>query len=315
VEIKPFPQSHLHGIRGTGVTLSLENHEAPFTYCSFMNIFGTKTTKILVALFVASSSTFISVPSAMAACTVSIRNTTSSDDRYTDTAHQIRYEFNWTCSETSGESWAKVSTSNAMIDRAGDVAPSGYGSGINGYGGGFGGLTSELQPSTTYFVQGFAKTSSGTYSSEIIAITTTSEEAAARNTTTTTSPAPSNTPDPTTSNSGGGTPSSTANTSAPANRVSSVTTVQDAIEDDGVEDDFAEINVRLAADKFDLRINSSYPETEMIIRARKPGSRVIVWSITTNTDGSRRILTSRNLSGYTLSLLVDAEVFHRVRIR
>ncbi len=280
-----------------------------------MNIFGTKTTKILVALFVASSSTFISVPSAMAACTVSIRNTTSSDDRYTDTAHQIRYEFNWTCSETSGESWAKVSTSNAMIDRAGDVAPSGYGSGINGYGGGFGGLTSELQPSTTYFVQGFAKTSSGTYSSEIIAITTTSEEAAARNTTTTTSPAPSNTPDPTTSNSGGGTPSSTANTSAPANRVSSVTTVQDAIEDDGVEDDFAEINVRLAADKFDLRINSSYPETEMIIRARKPGSRVIVWSITTNTDGSRRILTSRNLSGYTLSLLVDAEVFHRVRIR
>ena len=280
-----------------------------------MNIFGTKTTKILVALFVASSSTFISVPSAMAACTVSIRNTTSSDDRYTDTAHQIRYEFNWTCSETSGESWAKVSTSNAMIDRAGDVAPSGYGSGINGYGGGFGGLTSELQPSTTYFVQGFAKTSSGTYSSEIIAITTTSEEAAARNTTTTTSPAPSNSPDPTTSNSGGGTPSSTANTSAPANRVSSVTTVQDAIEDDGVEDDFAEINVRLAADKFDLRINSSYPETEMIIRARKPGSRVIVWSITTNTDGSRRILTSRNLSGYTLSLLVDDEVFHRVRVR
>ena len=280
-----------------------------------MNIFGTKTTKILVALFVASSSTFISVPSAMAACTVSIRNTTSSDDRYTDTAHQIRYEFNWTCSETSGESWAKVSTSNAMIDRAGDVAPSGYGSGINGYGGGFGGLTSELQPSTTYFVQGFAKTSSGTYPSEIIAITTTSEEAAARNTTTTTSPAPSNSPDPTTSNSGGGTPSSTANTSAPANRVSSVTTVQDAIKDDGVEDDFAEITVRLAADKFDLRINSSYPETEMIIRARKPGSRVIVWSITTNTDGSRRILTSRNLSGYTLSLLVDDEVFHRVRVR
>ena len=280
-----------------------------------MNIFGTKTTKILVALFVASSSTFISVPSAMAACTVSIRNTTSSDDRYTDTAHQIRYEFNWTCSETSGESWAKVSTSNAMIDRAGDVAPSGYGSGINGYGGGFGGLTSELQPSTTYFVQGFAKTSSGTYSSEIIAITTTSEEAAARNTTTTTSPAPSNTPDPTTSNSGGGTPSSTANTSAPANRVSSVTTVQDAIEDDGVEDDFAELTVRLTTDKFDLRVNSSYPDTSMVIRARKPGSRVIVWNIVTSADGARRILTSRNLSGYTLSLLIDDEVFHRVRVR
>jgi len=280
-----------------------------------MNILGTKIAKFSVAVAVAISPVLVAVSPASASCTVTIRNTTTSDDRYTDTAHQIRYEFNWTCSETSGESWAKVSTSNAMIDRAGDVAPSGYGSGINGYGGGFGGLTSELQPSTTYFVQGFAKTSSGTYSSEIIAITTTSEEAAARNTTTTTSPAPSNSPDPTTSNSGGSTPSSTANTSAPANRVSSVTTVQDAIEDDGVEDDFAEITVRLAADKFDLRVNSSYPETSMVIRARKPGARVIVWNIVTSADGARRILTSRNLSGYTLSLLVDDEVFHRVRVR
>ena len=289
-----------------------------------MNTFGKKTTKILVALIVASSSTFISVSSVMAACTVSIRNTTSSDDRYTDTAHQIRYEFNWTCSENSGESWAKVSTSNAMIDRAGDVAPSGSGSGIYGYGGGFGGITSELQPSTTYFVQGYAKTSSGTFSSEIIAITTTSEEAAARNTTTTTSPASSSPPDPTNSNSGGGEPSSPANTSAPSspvntsapsNQVSSVTTVQDAIEDDGVEDDFAEISVRASSGKYDIRVGSSYSETEMVIRARKSGARAIVWNITTSSEGARRILTSRNLSGYTLTLLVDDEVFYRVRVR
>ena len=69
------------------------------------------------------------------------------------------------------------------------------------------------------------------------------------------------------------------------------------------------------ADKFDLRVNSSYPETSMVIRARKPGARVIVWNIVTSADGARRILTSRNLSGYTLSLLVDDEVFHRVRVR
>ena len=305
----------MQGIGGTGVILSLENYGAPFTYSSFMNIFGTKTTKILLTLFVASSSIFVSVPSAMAACTVSIRNTTLSDDRYTDTAHQIRYEFNWTCSETSGESWAKVSTSNAMIDRAGDVAPSGYGSGINGYGGGFGGLTSELQPSTTYFVQGFAKTSSGTYSSEIIAITTTSEETAARNTTTTTSPASSNSPDPTTSNAGGDAPSSPENASAPSNRVNSVTTVQDAIEDDGFEDDFAELLVRPASAGYDIRVGSSFSDTEMVIRARKPGARAIVWYIITSSEGARRILTTRNLSGYTLTLLVDGEVFHRVRIR
>lgn len=279
-----------------------------------MNIFGTKIAKFFVVASLAISPVLIAVSPASASCTVTIRNTTTSDDRYTDTAHQIRYEFNWTCSETSGESWAKVSTSNAMIDRAGDVAPSGYGSGINGYGGGFGGLTSELQPSTTYFVQGFAKTSSGTYSSEIIAITTTSEEAAARNTTTTSPTTTSSTDTNADTNSSSGSSSQLLQTRS-SSRVASVTTVQDAIEDDGVEDDFAELTVRLATDKFDLRVNSSYPETAMVIRARKPGARVIVWNIVTSADGARRILTSRNLSGYTLSLLIDDEVFHRVRVR
>lgn len=280
-----------------------------------MNIFGTKIAKFFVIASLAISPVLIAVSPASASCTVTIRNTTTSDDRYTDTAHQIRYEFNWTCSETSGESWAKVSTSNAMIDRAGDVAPSGYGGGINGYGGGLGGITSELQPSTTYFVQGFAKTSSGTYSSEIIAITTTSEEAAARNTTTTSPTTTSSTDTNADTNSSSGSSSQLLQTRSSSSRVASVTTVQDAIEDDGVEDDFAELTVRLATDKFDLRVNSSYPETEMVIRARKPGARVIVWNIVTSADGARRILTSRNLSGYTLSLLIDDEVFHRVRVR
>lgn len=280
-----------------------------------MNIFGTKIAKFFVVASLAISPVLIAVSPASASCTVTIRNTTTSDDRYTDTAHQIRYEFNWTCSETSGESWAKVSTSNAMIDRAGDVAPSGYGGGINGYGGGLGGITSELQPSTTYFVQGFAKTSSGTYSSEIIAITTTSEEAAARNTTTTSPTTTSSTDTNADTNSSSGSSSQLLQTRSSSSRVASVTTVQDAIEDDGVEDDFAELTVRLATDKFDLRVNSSYPETEMVIRARKPGARVIVWNIVTSADGARRILTSRNLSGYTLSLLIDDEVFHRVRVR
>ena len=280
-----------------------------------MNIFGTKIAKFFVVASLAISPVLIAVSPASASCTVTIRNTTTSDDRYTDTAHQIRYEFNWTCSETSGESWAKVSTSNAMIDRAGDVAPSGYGGGINGYGGGLGGITSELQPSTTYFVQGFAKTSSGTYSSEIIAITTTSEEAAARNTTTTSPTTTSSTDANADTNSSSESSSQLLQTRSSSSRVASVTTVQDAIEDDGVEDDFAELTVRLATDKFDLRVNSSYPETEMVIRARKPGARVIVWNIVTSADGARRILTSRNLSGYTLSLLIDDEVFHRVRVR
>lgn len=279
-----------------------------------MNILGTKFAKSIVALLVVASPLAISVSPAMAACTVTIRNTTSSDDRYTDTAHQIRYEFNWSCTETRGESWAKVSTSNAMIDRAGDVAPSGSGSGIYGYGGGFGGITSELRPSTTYFVQGYAKTSAGTFESEIIAITTTSEEAAARNTTTTTTAPAQSAPEAGSDSNDEASPEQAVE-SAPATRVSSVTTVQDAIEDDGVEDDFAELSVRRSGSKYDIRVSSSYAEAEMVIRARKPGARAIVWNITTSSEGLRRILTSRNLSGFTLTLLVDSEVFYRVRVR
>lgn len=282
-----------------------------------MNIFGTKIAKLSVAATVAISPVLVAVTPALASCAVSIRNTTTSDDRYTDTAHQIRYEIHWNCAGGGqSEMTSKVSTSNSMVDRVGDASPSmsGWTAPGSGAGSGAGGLTSQLLPQTTYFVQGYVLHNGTTYASEIIGITTTSEEAAARNTTTTSPttvpPADTNT-DPTSSTGS----SSQLSQTGSSTKVASVTTVQDAIEDDGVEDDFAELSVRLTTDKFDLRVNSSYPETSMVIRARKPGSRVIVWNVVTSADGARRILTSRNLSGYTLSLLIDDEVFHRVRVR
>ena len=282
-----------------------------------MNIFGTKIAKFFVVASLAISPVLIAVSPASASCTVTIRNTTTSDDRYTDTAHQIRYEIHWNCAVGGqSEMTSKVSTSNSMIDRVGDVSPSMSGWAAPGSGAGFGagGLTSQLLPQTTYFVQGYVLHNGTTYASEIIGITTTSEEVAARNTTTTSPTTTSSTDANADTNSSSGSSSQLLQTGS-SSRVASVTTVQDAIEDDGVEDDFAELTVRLATDKFDLRVNSSYPETEMVIRARKPGARVIVWNIVTSADGARRILTSRNLSGYTLSLLIDDEVFHRVRVR
>lgn len=282
-----------------------------------MNIFGTKIAKFFVVASLAISPVLIAVSPASASCTVTIRNTTTSDDRYTDTAHQIRYEIHWNCAVGGqSEMTSKVSTSNSMIDRVGDVSPSMSGWAAPGSGAGFGagGLTSQLLPQTTYFVQGYVLHNGTTYASEIIGITTTSEEVAARNTTTTSPTTTSSTDANADTNSSSGSSSQLLQTGS-SSRVASVTTVQDAIEDDGVEDDFAELTVRLATDKFDLRVNSSYPETAMVIRARKPGARVIVWNIVTSADGARRILTSRNLSGYTLSLLIDDEVFHRVRVR
>lgn len=277
---------------------------ARLVYGEIMNVFGLKVVKISVAATVAISPVLVADTPALASCTVSIRNTTYVDERYTDTAHEIRYEFYWKCDANGQQEMiSRVSTSNAMIDRAGEATP-GMSTWSNaGAGNGVGGLTSQLLPQTTYFVQGYVSMNGTIYSSEILAISTTSEEIAARNTTTTTTSAASNMVSPIL-------PRTTS-----SEKTTTVTTVQTAIEDEGVEDDFAELSVRFTAERYDLRINSSYPETEMIIRARKPGARIIVWNLVTSVDGAYRILTTRNLSGYTLSLLVDDEVFHRVRVR
>jgi hypothetical protein len=279
-----------------------------------MNFIGTKITKSLIVAALSISPIVLLPSPASASCTVTIRNTTPTDDRYTDTATQIRYEINWNCAGGgASEMTSKVSTSNAMLDRVGDASPSMSGSAAPGSGAGFGagGLTGGLLPQTTYFVQGYIFANGTTYRSEIIGITTTSAEVASRNTTTTTTSA-------TQPSAGSGSDTSgDSNTSQPSttSRVISVTTVQEAIEDDGVEDDYADFSVRRSAGKYDIRISSSYIETNMVIRARKPGSRVIVWNTVTSAEGTRRILTSRNLSGYTLTLLIDEEVFYRIRVR
>lgn len=275
-----------------------------------MNIFGTQIGRVATVLAVSFGSVAFAATPALASCVVTIRNTTTSDDRYTDTAHQIRYEINVSCGGGQADMTTKVSTSNAMIDRVGDVSPSMSGSSAAGSGVGFGagGITSDLLPQTTYFVQATVTNNGSTYTSEIIGITTTSEEVAARNTTTTTIPPAANSSSPAESS----TPSMAGGSAA---GVPSMTSVQEAVEDDGVEDDYAELSVRIASERFDIRINSSFPNTEMMIRARKPGTRAIIWNITTSAEGARRILTSRNLSGYTLTLLIDDEVFYRVRVR
>jgi hypothetical protein len=96
----------------------------------------------------------------------------------------------------------------------------------------------------------------------------------------------------------------------------STTTVVDAIEDDGQsEDDFADIGVSLRSGKFDMRISSSFPETEMMLRAFKKGSKSIIWNMTTNADGNYRILTTRALKGFTLSLWIDGDKWDSLVVR
>ena len=85
-------------------------------------------------------------------------------------------------------------------------------------------------------------------------------------------------------------------------------------EDDGIEDDFAQIAVRAQGNKWLIEVDSSYRSAPMSIRFRKSGARAITWNFVTLNDGTRRILTSRSLSAGVLLLSVNGEVVDRVVI-
>lgn len=105
------------------------------------------------------------------------------------------------------------------------------------------------------------------------------------------------------------------NTSATTtHQTAPATTLSDLIVDDGVENEFAELLVRAVGNKWEIKADSSYPNTSMTVKFRKSGSRTITWNFVTKTDGTRRILTSRNLSGGTLILAVQGNVVDRISI-
>jgi 5-enolpyruvylshikimate-3-phosphate synthase len=67
--------------------------------------------------------------------------------------------------------------------------------------------------------------------------------------------------------------------------------------------------------KFDMRISSSFVQTEMILRAYKKGSKSVTWSFSTNSDGQYRIMTSRALKGFTISLWIDGDKWDSLVVR
>jgi hypothetical protein len=88
------------------------------------------------------------------------------------------------------------------------------------------------------------------------------------------------------------------------------------VEDDGEsEDDFADVGLSSKDGKFNIRVSSSFGETEMVLRAYKKNSKSVTWSFTTYSSGSYRILTSRALKGFTVSLWIDGEKWDSLVVR
>jgi hypothetical protein len=99
-----------------------------------------------------------------------------------------------------------------------------------------------------------------------------------------------------------------------SNQTGPTTTISEVIVDDGVEDEYAELFVRAIGNKWEIKAETSYSSTAMTVRFRKSGSRLVTWNIVTTGEGTRRILTSRNLSGGTLTLLAQGQVVDRLLV-
>jgi hypothetical protein len=66
------------------------------------------------------------------------------------------------------------------------------------------------------------------------------------------------------------------------------------------------LNVTLKSTKSAvINVTSDVPDIKMIITATKQGSKPIVFNVKTNSDGDGQIKTSKNMTGYTVTLSVN----------
>ena len=89
----------------------------------------------------------------------------------------------------------------------------------------------------------------------------------------------------------------------------STTTTIDTLFDDGSEQQevIADITLQKSSNNYLIRITSNQEKTAVEIIARKKGAKNIIWKLVTDSNGAKRILTSRNLKGFTLALRIDGE--------
>ena len=129
-----------------------------------------------------------------------------------------------------------------------------------------------------------------------VTTTTSSTTTTSTSTTTTIKPASSTTVQP------------IVNTAINSGSASTTTTI-DTLFDDGSEQQevIADITLQKSSNNYLIRITSNQEKTAVEIIARKKGAKNIIWKLVTDSNGAKRILTSRNLKGFTLALRIDGE--------
>jgi hypothetical protein len=70
-----------------------------------------------------------------------------------------------------------------------------------------------------------------------------------------------------------------------------------------------------SAKRYVLNIKSNLEEEKIVIRATKKGSKTLVFTTSTNSQGVKNISTASNLSGYSLALVFDKQTLTRIKIK
>jgi hypothetical protein len=89
------------------------------------------------------------------------------------------------------------------------------------------------------------------------------------------------------------------------------------VENDGEEEDFyGNLSVTKRSDgKYKIDLNSNIVEEQLVITATRKGFKSIVYRVETNEFGDVSIITSRKLSGFTLTLRFEGELLASVRAK
>ena len=110
-------------------------------------------------------------------------------------------------------------------------------------------------------------------------------------------------------------PQTATNSTSSSPTPSSQSIVQNEEDDGEVIEDFAELVINQSGNRFVIEINASFPGEIFTVRARIGSRRSVVWRVQTDSSGYRRIITSRNLFGYSVSLWRNGERFDLVVVQ
>lgn len=105
--------------------------------------------------------------------------------------------------------------------------------------------------------------------------------------------------------------------STPTPTPTSTSVSDQEVEDDGVEEaSFATLDVVMRSDgKYRITVTSNVYSDNLVITATKKRSKSIVYKIYTNDLGSASTITSRKLSGFTLTLRYNSEYMDQAQVK